>query len=70
MNDKCDVCGKNMRNPLTGLLIAGCDISFFFDKDKLPENKKFIKRQMGKYSVNRHYKACLECFMKRWGFKP
>ena len=56
----CDKCGKNMTNE-DGKSLTGITIEVTDPEDI--EEYNFCLEQMGKYSLNRKYAFCFECWL-------
>lgn len=65
---KCDVCLKEMTSP-TGETVIGISLSLYSKANDIEYND-FLKKQFGKYELDRSYNVCGECWLKSLGIRP
>lgn len=58
----CEGCGRSLTDE-NGSSIIGVSITVTVKDDEAQINTDFIKRQMGKYEINKSYNFCYECWL-------
>jgi len=71
MNNKCNICGKNLSSPNKTNTIKGISVVLRTDTPDIdPEYKKFLEEQIAPFRSNVEYSACLGCYLLSLGIKP
>jgi len=58
----CDRCGKSMFDESSGTNLTGMSVYVNATPDTT-FNEEFVKKQMGKYELDRTYGICFECLL-------
>ena len=73
--DRCDVCGRLIRNE-QGEMFCGMEMSVILDDEpnsyfeQTLSFQDFVREQLGPYKPNRDYHVCWQCWMRSLGIKP